>query len=307
MKIMVIGAGVIGSVYAGRLAEAGHDVSLLARGARRAALDAGGLNLQAGGKRLVAHPRIIAADEVSSPVDLTLVAVRTPALATILDLLAGLNSPAVAFLQHLGSHVDLVRSVVGAERSVLAFPGLGGLFRTDGSIEYVEVAAQPTTIDATAAQAQVVRSAIDSTGMRTAMEPDMSGWFATHAVFVACLGAGVLSRGGEASTLAADSAQLRIVMRAIREGFASLQASGAQVTPTPLRVLFCHLPLWFAAAYFRRTLRGPVGVVAIAPHVRASRNDEFAALCADVLDRLTLPETAPTMAALVQPCAAQTG
>ena len=46
MRILVLGAGVIGSVYAGRLLEAGHDVVLLARGPRLVDLQTHGLILQ---------------------------------------------------------------------------------------------------------------------------------------------------------------------------------------------------------------------------------------------------------------------
>ncbi len=306
MRILVIGAGVIGSVYAARLTAAGHDVGLVARGPRRATLDREGVHLHTKGKQMRARPRVCTAAELGPGVDLTIVAVRATQLEAVLDLLEAHDTSAVAFLQHLGPHAQHVRSVVEPERAVLAFPGVGGLIRSDGSVEYVEIAAQPTTIDATAARAGVLREAVDSTGMRTALAPDMPGWLATHSVLVACLGAGVLSRGGEASALAADSTQLRTVIQAVHEGFTVLEATGTTVAPTALRVLFCRMPRWFAAAYWRRALRGPVGTVAIAPHSRASRDDEFAAVCTDVLDRLSDPHTTPTMSRLLSPWAAQT-
>ena len=46
MRILVLGAGVIGSVYAGKLLEAGHEVVLLARGSRLADLQSHGLLLE---------------------------------------------------------------------------------------------------------------------------------------------------------------------------------------------------------------------------------------------------------------------
>jgi ketopantoate reductase len=46
MRILVVGAGVIGSVYAGRLLEAGHSVTLCARGRRFNELHEGGLILE---------------------------------------------------------------------------------------------------------------------------------------------------------------------------------------------------------------------------------------------------------------------
>ncbi len=51
MKTLVMGTGVIGSVYAGHLGQAGHEVTLLARGSRLDDLTRGGLVLlrQGGG------------------------------------------------------------------------------------------------------------------------------------------------------------------------------------------------------------------------------------------------------------------
>src|ERR1700685_2385339 len=53
MKLVVVGPGVIGSIYAGRLAQSGHEVTLLARGQRLADLRAHGLVLEdaASGRR----------------------------------------------------------------------------------------------------------------------------------------------------------------------------------------------------------------------------------------------------------------
>lgn len=184
---------------------------------------------------------------------------------------------------------------------MLAIPVLGGQITANGSIEYVEIAAQPTTIDKTAAQAESFRAVIDSTGMRTTLEGDMRAWYATHEVFIACLGAGVLACGGDATGLAGDRMQLRAVVQAIREGFAALEVDGTKVTPTALRTLFSHLPQWAARAYWQRALRGPIGTIAIAPHIRASRNDEFPTLCTNVLARVGNPRTTPTLVDLLTP------
>ena len=51
LRILVLGAGVIGSVYAGRLLQAGHDVVILARGPRLVDLQTHGLYLRPLGPR----------------------------------------------------------------------------------------------------------------------------------------------------------------------------------------------------------------------------------------------------------------
>jgi 2-dehydropantoate 2-reductase len=43
MRVLILGAGVIGSVYAGKLLQSGHQVVMLARGQRLADLRAHGL------------------------------------------------------------------------------------------------------------------------------------------------------------------------------------------------------------------------------------------------------------------------
>ena len=54
------------------------------------------------------------------------------------------------------------------------------------------------------------------------------------------------------------------------------------VTPAPLKLLFTAMPRFAAVHYWRKQLRGPLGTVAIAPHVRAAGKTELPVLCADV-------------------------
>jgi len=57
MKICVVGAGAIGGFIAGHLARAGHDVSVVARGAQLAAIGANGLTVRKGGDGFTARCR----------------------------------------------------------------------------------------------------------------------------------------------------------------------------------------------------------------------------------------------------------
>jgi len=54
MKICVVGAGAIGGYMAVRLANAGHDVSVIARGPHLAAIQARGLRLVEDDQELIA-------------------------------------------------------------------------------------------------------------------------------------------------------------------------------------------------------------------------------------------------------------
>ena len=56
MRICIFGAGAIGSMYGGELARAGHDVTLITRGAHLAAIRGGGLRLRIADEERHTHP-----------------------------------------------------------------------------------------------------------------------------------------------------------------------------------------------------------------------------------------------------------
>ena len=80
MRIAIVGAGAIGGWVAAKLAAAGHDVALLARGATLAAVEANGLVLREGGEET--SLRLQASDDAASlgPRDLLVFAVKAPSL-----------------------------------------------------------------------------------------------------------------------------------------------------------------------------------------------------------------------------------
>ena len=80
MKICVVGAGAIGGWMGVKLALAGHTVSVLARGATLAAIQANGLQMVMGGETLRAQVAAsVSAADIDTP-DLLIIAVKAPAM-----------------------------------------------------------------------------------------------------------------------------------------------------------------------------------------------------------------------------------
>ncbi|MEO6031440.1 MAG: 2-dehydropantoate 2-reductase [Burkholderiaceae bacterium] len=80
MKIAVVGLGAVGGLLAVRLANSGHEVSALARGATLAAVREHGVRLHAGDREFSA--RVQASDDAAAlgPQDLVVIALKGPAL-----------------------------------------------------------------------------------------------------------------------------------------------------------------------------------------------------------------------------------
>ena len=84
MKITILGAGAIGGWVAARLALAGHDVSVLARGPTAQSLS-GGITIVERGEEQVAHPLIVTDAKALAPQEMLVIAVKAPALADVVD------------------------------------------------------------------------------------------------------------------------------------------------------------------------------------------------------------------------------
>jgi 2-dehydropantoate 2-reductase len=83
MRICIYGAGAIGGYLGAMLAEAGHEISLVARGEHLRALCANGLTLEIGGRRLRSRPSASDNPADLGPQDHVIVSVKSPALRSV--------------------------------------------------------------------------------------------------------------------------------------------------------------------------------------------------------------------------------
>ncbi len=121
MRITIMGTGGVGGYFGGRLAQAGCDVTFVARGAQLAALRAGGLRLESalGDLHL---PQVQATDDPASiaGADLVLFGVKlwdTAAAAASLKPLLGEHTGVVSFQNGVVKD-DILRDVLGAPHVV---------------------------------------------------------------------------------------------------------------------------------------------------------------------------------------------
>jgi 2-dehydropantoate 2-reductase len=129
MKILVYGAGVLGTLYAARLQDSGQDVSLVARGRRLANLRQHGLVLEnmIGGGQTVGCVRIIERVNDEDSYDLAIVLMRKNQVATVLPILANCRKiPAILFMHNNAAGPDAMVNALGCGRVLLGFPGAGG-------------------------------------------------------------------------------------------------------------------------------------------------------------------------------------
>jgi 2-dehydropantoate 2-reductase len=277
MRILVLGAGVIGSVYAGALRLQGHDVVLLARGQRLLDLQTHGLILldAESGRRTTLQVPAVGELAPGDEYDVIIVPVRHEQLTGTIPLLTGCSTPAdgcdvLFFGNAAGRRAELTSALGG--RAMFGFPAVGGV-REGSVIRYVRIGPQRTTLGepdgATTPRIMRLQAMFAGAGFRTRISNDIDGWLLGHAAFIVPIAAALDKVKGSAPALAAHPGTLRLMVHATREAFAALSAAGNAEIPANLRLLY-RLPHPLIAHYWRRLLSGPRGELWFGAHTRAA-------------------------------------
>jgi 2-dehydropantoate 2-reductase len=264
MKILVYGAGVIGTLYAARLQEAGHQVTVLARTSRLADVRRHGLVLEdvATGRRSVTHVSIAERLYCEDTYDIALVAVRKDQLPSVMpDLASNRGIPTVLFMLNNPLGSSKLVDALGLDRVLLGFPGAGG--ELQGHVVcYAMIPQQPTTLGELSGR-QTIRllalvKALQASGFRTRVESDMDAWLSSHAFFVTSVTGAIYLAGGNCDQLSRSEPLLELMVSGVREGFHAVRTLGRTVRPLPLRLLFTWLPSPVCVYYWRHFLSRPI-------------------------------------------------
>ncbi|MBN2548935.1 MAG: ketopantoate reductase family protein [Anaerolineales bacterium] len=291
MDFLIIGAGVLGSLYALRLHEAGHKVTLLARGQRLEDLRQHGLTLENAetGEQNTAQVRLIEALPPNETFDWALVVLRKNQVASVLPALAANQAiPNIAFLVNNAAGAGEMVAALGAERVVLGFPGGGG--RREGAlVRYRQTPrnTQPTTLGELDGQPSLrlhrLANALEGAGMPVAICDNMDAWLKTHVALVSPMANAIYAAGGDNHRLARTRDGLTLMVRAVREGLQVLEAMRVPITPARIKILK-WIPEPLIVAVLQRSLGSERALLLLASHANAARDemttlaDEFQAL-----------------------------
>ncbi|MGC9468246.1 MAG: ketopantoate reductase family protein [Anaerolineae bacterium] len=296
MRILVYGAGPLGSLFAARLHQAGHDVSLLARGQRLEEIREHGVVIHnvLTDETFSAPVKAVEALDPEDTYGLVLVVMRKNAVLEILPVLAAnRHTPNVLFLHNNAAGPDVLVQALGRDRVLIGFPSsagyrqghvvhaLTGTEDDEAVIPFGEVDGRITA--RTRQVAEVLESA---PGFAAEIRTDMDTWLKYHvALLMPSIAPALYASGTDRVRMARTRDALVLAVRAIREGFAVLRSLDYPVTPARFR-LFQWLPEPLLVALLGRLLRDWRMDVALARHAESARDEmkhlanEFLALAA---------------------------
>lgn len=278
MKILIYGAGVLGSLYAARLSACGEDVSILARGRRAVEISRYGVVTEEAstGRRSVTPVRCIETFSIQDRYELVIVLVRKDQVGSVLPSLAanrGVDN--FLFMSNNAAGPGAYVGAVGRERVVLGFPGAAGE-RTGQVIRYAILPAwmQPTCIGELegrrSLRVQRIERMLSSAGFPTVIRSNMDAWLKTHASLVSPIANAIYRAGGSIHLLAHDRKGVGDMLDAIREGFSVLRSRSIPISPRLLDVLNL-LPGFVLVPLLQYLLHTKQAELIIARHANTAR------------------------------------
>jgi 2-dehydropantoate 2-reductase len=234
MKVLMLGRGVIASVYGWAFDRAGHDVEFYVRPSAdhpdEVKLDLLDLRRRPWGRSVRERWPITLRREIPlrHEYDLIVVSVGHHRLREAMELLAPrVGAATVLVFGNVWPRPEAVTAGVPTERVVWGFPGAGGGFQPDGTL--LAGLLPGIRMHVQGPRAEAVRALFRSAGVRVRDEPDIHGWLAIHFA----LDAGMHAQGlrlGSLSRIVGDTRSLREALLTGRELLPMTEASGVDLS-----------------------------------------------------------------------------
>lgn len=222
MNIILIGAGRIGSAVAFCLAKAGHDMTVVARGARFDTLSREGAIMTVDGQRMPV--KALETLDPSVPYDLAIVTVPEHQVASLLPALSVCNASTILLMFNTFQGIEPYQAAIGIERFAFGFPNMTA-FLVDQRLRFrVDGPGMVTTLTHPA-----LAALFKDAGMPSEVEHDMDAYLRSHVAFVVPTFLAALLTWKRATSL--TWAEARQLDAAWVEGFELVRSLGHTLKP----------------------------------------------------------------------------
>lgn len=278
-RILIYGAGVIGSTFGGLMAASGQDVTLLARNYRLRELNNNGLVLQKNGQKKAQKISIKIISELDEDdiYDFVFVTLRKEQVRDSLPILKKNKSQNFVFMVNNPSGYDEWINALGFERIIPGFPGAGG--KIENGIVFYEIVSgliQPTTIGEINGSISIrirdLRTILKNAGFHVSFSKNMDAWQKTHVALVGPLGDVIYFDGGNNYSVARNSLAIKQMNLSLKENFNFLKDSGIGIMPWKLNIIRL-IPLWILNLIMKFTFNTKWAESVICNHALNARNE----------------------------------
>ena len=232
MRILVLGAGVLGCNLAMNLFRSGKDVTLLARGEWGRHIEENGLTIryQYSFKKINAKIPVSRTLEAQDFFDVIFVTVRFTQLDSVIQMLRENRSRNIVFAGN-NTRAEKCAAALPEKNVMFAFASSAG-HREKTYVSSVDL--KKITIgqlkDANANEL-LIKEIFDDTPYRIVYEPNMSDYLLSHAAFVVPCTFACYYTDGNLKKIGRNKEYINRIIRANIEGYAALEKAGHAILP----------------------------------------------------------------------------
>lgn len=282
MRMLVFGAGPIGCLFAARLQQGGHDVTLIARGETLQNLEKNGIQLTSWntGEKETVNCNLISELKPQDKYDLVLVIMRRNSALRVLPILSANQSAHFLFLGNNAAGPEDYVQALGEERVLIGFPGAAG-YREGRGIVYINAEeSRPARVYIGTPNGEVSGILCEVAGeigkgkfLEPVIQENMDAWLKCHtALLFPSIAPALYLCENDNYRMARTRDALVLAFRAIREGFSVLKKLDYPILPRSYR-LFQYIPEPIMILLLGRLFKNPGMEVAMVRHAEAIRDE----------------------------------
>ena len=241
MKLLIYGAGVIGSLYAAAFAEAGYNTTVYARGKRLKALQTLGLQYEKNGKIHRANVTVIGTLENDDWYDFIFLTVKENQVHTALQELKHNISPNIVTMVNTLEAYGNWERICGTGRIIPAFPGAGGsyengILKADFTPRIIQVTTFAEINGNKSERLKKLAALFTASNIPHGIVKDMHSWQLCHLALVVPI-ADAYYKAKNPETVWKESNIMYDTVWQIKKNLQTLYRSGINLSPPKMHLL----------------------------------------------------------------------
>jgi 2-dehydropantoate 2-reductase len=281
MKILIYGAGVIGSIFAGKIAQKGYDITILARGNRYNELKEKGIILKncLNNKIIQKNIKAIETLNTNDVYDYIIVTVQNTQIDDILPILEKNKSKNIVFVVNNPLGYEKWIDMVGYNKIIIGFPSAGGE-RKNSVVNYfigtgIIKMFQSTTfgeIDGKITKRlKILYKIFKESGFSPSINKNMDWWQKTHVAVILPIAKALYRYNSDNYELGKSFRTLKYMILGTRELFKILKNINVNITPKKL--YFYYLPIIILVNIWKIIMKTKIAEYAMAIHTIVGKEE----------------------------------
>jgi 2-dehydropantoate 2-reductase len=302
MKILIYGAGVLGSVLAVKLKEANVDISILARGNRYDFIKNNGIIIEDfwSKKRTTSNVKVLDKLNEDDNYDLIMVImprINTPSVLPILE--KNKNSPNILFIGNNVSGFDEYSNTLNKNKILLGF-WLGSGHKEKQIVYYSDISSKGEKAKLIIGEhnrnitdrTKQIKEIIEKAGYPVDISENIDAWLKTHAMLISPFALGVSDHNFNNYELAKSNHTLKLVSKAIKEGIKALHKLNIPILPKEIRIIR-FLPVFLLVKKYKSMIGSKYFEIA-SGHGKSAQNEMkyIAKECFDLIRKAKIKSSA---------------